>query len=61
MSVRGRVFTTVHSEGALLPPDFLQRLVEGAKGIDSLSPEPYHLVAANADGHVITPPCSNGR
>jgi hypothetical protein len=27
------VFTTVHSEGALLPPGFLQRLVEGAKGI----------------------------
>ncbi len=42
---RRGVFTTVHSEGALLPPDFLQRLLEGAKGIDGLSPESYHLVA----------------
>ncbi len=38
-------FTTVHSEGALLSPDFLQRLVIGAKGIDGVSPESYHLVA----------------
>jgi hypothetical protein len=30
------LFTTVKSEGGVLPPDLLQRLVEGAKGIDGL-------------------------
>ena len=39
------LFTTVKAEGGLLPPDFLQRLVEGAKGIEGLTPESYHLIA----------------
>jgi hypothetical protein len=39
------LFTTVKSEGGLLPPDFLRRLVEGAKGIDGLTPESFHLSA----------------
>lgn len=38
------IFTTVKTEGGLLPPDFLQRLVEGRKGIDGLTPESYHLI-----------------
>lgn len=38
------IFTTIQTEGGLLPHDFLQRLVEGAKGIDGLIPESYHLV-----------------
>ncbi len=37
------IFTTVKTEGGLLPPDFLLRLVEGAKGIDGLTPESCHL------------------
>ncbi len=37
------VFTTVRSEGALLPPDFLQRLAEGDKDVPGLSPKDYHL------------------
>jgi hypothetical protein len=38
-------FATVKAEGGLLPPDFLQRLVEGGKGIDGVTPESYHLTA----------------
>jgi hypothetical protein len=40
---RGEVFTTVHSEGALLPPDFLRQIAEGGDGIPGLTPEAYHL------------------
>jgi hypothetical protein len=37
------VFTTIRSEGALLPPDFLQRIAEGDKEIAGLTPDSYHL------------------
>jgi len=37
------LFTTVLTEGGLLPSDFLQRLVAGDKSIEGLSPEAYHL------------------
>jgi hypothetical protein len=42
---RGRqeVFTTVRSEGALLPPDFLRQIAEGRDKIPGLTPEAYHL------------------
>lgn len=36
-------FTTVKSEGALLPADFLARVAEGAKDVPGLAPESYHL------------------
>lgn len=36
-------FTTIHSEGALLPPDFLQRIVADAGSLDGLTPDSYHL------------------
>lgn len=39
------VFTTIKSEGGLLPPDFLQRIAEGHKDIDGLKPDDYHLTA----------------
>jgi hypothetical protein len=35
------IFTTIRSEGALLPPDLLQRIVDN-EGLDGLSPESYH-------------------
>ncbi len=35
-------FLTIRAEGALLPVDLLQRIVEG-KDLDGLSPESYHL------------------
>ncbi len=42
---RGRqeVFTTVRSEGALLPSDFLRQIAEGRDKIPGLTPEAYHL------------------
>lgn len=36
-------FSTIRSEGALLPPDFLKRLAEGDAKIPGLAPEFYHL------------------
>ena len=41
---RGEPFTTIRSEGALLPPDLLQRIVEGDRKVPGLTPEAYHLV-----------------
>jgi hypothetical protein len=36
-------FTAVRTEGAILPPDLLQRIVEGDKNLRGLSPDSYHL------------------
>lgn len=36
-------FSTINTEGNLLPVDFLQRIVEGDRELDGLSPESYHL------------------
>lgn len=36
-------FTTIHTEGALLPADLLQRINERAPGLTGLRPEDYHL------------------
>jgi hypothetical protein len=41
--VRRNPFTTVRSEGALLPPDFLQRLVDPKSAVEGLTPASYHL------------------
>jgi hypothetical protein len=41
---RREVFTTIRTEGALLPSDFLARMVEGGNDIKGLTPEAYHLV-----------------
>lgn len=37
------VFDTVKSEGALLPPDLLERIAKGGKDLDGLTQESYHL------------------
>ncbi|MBN1430609.1 MAG: type II DNA modification enzyme, partial [Anaerolineae bacterium] len=37
------IFTTIHSEGALLPPDLLKRIAEGDGGLEGLAPGDYHL------------------
>lgn len=39
-----RLFTTVRTEGALLPADLLGRIVEGDTALPGLSPEDYHLL-----------------
>ena len=41
--MRRNLFTTVRSEGALLPPDFLQRLIDPKSAIDGLTAAAYHL------------------
>ncbi len=40
---RREFFSTIRSEGALLPPDFLKRLAEGDRNIAGTDPESYHL------------------
>ncbi len=36
-------FTTIKTEGALLPVEILQRIAEGNRDLEGLSPESYHL------------------
>ncbi|PJH75397.1 MAG: hypothetical protein CO064_06880, partial [Anaerolineae bacterium CG_4_9_14_0_8_um_filter_58_9] len=36
-------FTTIHTEGALLPADLLQRVLAADPGLEGLSPADYHL------------------
>jgi len=43
MQIRHReTFTTIHTEGSILPADLLQRIADG-KGIEGLEPSDYHL------------------
>lgn len=41
MAARNNIFTTIRTEGALLPADLLQRISEGGN-IEGLTPESYH-------------------
>jgi hypothetical protein len=41
MAARNTIFTTIRTEGALLPADLLQRISEGAT-LEGLTPESYH-------------------
>ncbi len=44
MQTRNRnTFTTIHTEGALLPVDLLQRISGNDKNLEGLTPESYHL------------------
>ena len=36
-------FTSIRVEGAILPPDLLQRIADGDPDIEGLTPEAYHL------------------
>ena len=38
------IFTTVRSEGAILPMDLLQRIAQGDANLHGLTPESYHLL-----------------
>lgn len=44
MRTRTTTFTTVRSEGAILPADMLQRIASSDGNLDGLSPDAYHLV-----------------
>lgn len=37
------IFTTLRVEGAILPPDLLQRVADGDRTLNGLKPEEYHL------------------
>lgn len=37
------IFTTIHTEGSILPADLLQRIGDGDTSLDGLRPEDYHL------------------
>jgi len=41
MAKQATIFTTIRTEGALLPTDLLQRISEGAT-LDGLTPASYH-------------------
>ncbi|WP_058307351.1 Eco57I restriction-modification methylase domain-containing protein [Gracilibacillus massiliensis] len=44
MQTKGKeIFTTIRTEGALLPTDTLQRILDGDKGVEGLEPYSYHL------------------
>src|SRR6266853_3913001 len=44
MAIRARdLFLTVRSEGVILPPDLLQRVVGADAELGGLSPDEYHL------------------
>ena len=44
MQTRNRnTFNAIHTEGALLPVDLLQRISENNKNLEGLNPESYHL------------------
>ena len=44
MKTRKRdIFTTIRTEGNLLPMELLQRVAEGERGLDGLAPETYHI------------------
>src|SRR5574341_627085 len=44
MQTRSRsTFTSIHTEGSLLPVDLLQRVLSGDKDLGGLTPPDYHL------------------
>ncbi len=54
MQVRAReLFTTVRSEGALLPPELLQRVADGDRSLPGARPADYHLVEGESFGEAI--------
>lgn len=45
MKLKGStIFTTLRTEGTILPVDLLQRIVEGDQDLGGLIPADYHLV-----------------
>src|SRR5262245_50227685 len=54
MQVRRReLFTTVRSEGALLPPELLERVADGDPELPGMRPGAYHLVRPETFGEAV--------
>ncbi len=43
VSKRSSIFSTVRTEGAILPPELLMRLINGDSTLDGVKPQDYHL------------------
>lgn len=50
---RRNLFTTVRTEGAILPPDIVQRVADGDKDLGGLTPDAYHLAGREKINEVI--------
>ncbi len=50
---RREQFTTIHTEGAILPPDLLRRIADGDAALGGLTPEAYHLPAGERPNEAI--------
>jgi hypothetical protein len=50
---RVQTFTTIRTEGALLPPDLLRRIQDGDRSLPGLTPESYHLPGTMRLGEAI--------
>jgi hypothetical protein len=50
---RRDIFTTIRTEGGVLPADLLQRIAAGDKGLEGLDPASYHLVAGEKINEVV--------
>jgi hypothetical protein len=51
---RPQLFTTIRTEGGLLPADLLSRVASLDRDLDGLSPEAYHLLANERIGEAVT-------
>lgn len=49
-----RTFSTIRTEGAILPADLIQRIAEGEKGIGGLKPTDYYLAETEKLGEAIS-------
>jgi hypothetical protein len=65
---RGERFTTIRTEGALLPADLLQRIADGDRNVPGLTAEAYHLAgneklneAASRSWNRLLGVCKGGR
>ena len=45
MPTHRSTFTTIRTEGAILPADLLRRIADGDASLGGLAPEAYHLAA----------------
>jgi hypothetical protein len=54
MPRRRELFTTLHTEGAILPADLLQRISEDDPALPGLSPDSYHLAPGERLNELIT-------
>jgi len=50
---RRDIFTTIRTEGGLLPADLLQRIASGDRDLEGLTPESYHLAPGEKINEVV--------